>query len=164
MGASVNGNNATVVGNKSFANGDNSTVIGLGAHSNGKSGTSLGQGARVNAEGGTATGQEESVDGNNGTSNGHGAAATGVNSVALGAKSKAEHDNEVNIGIWKLKDDYTAYEQVGTRSLGGLAEGVNADDAVNKGQLDTAKAAAICHSDENLAAAKGYTNTEIGKV
>ncbi|EDX6464894.1 hypothetical protein CBH50_003592, partial [Salmonella enterica subsp. diarizonae serovar 60:r:e,n,x,z15] len=70
------------------------------------------------------------------TATGYNAQATKVNSVALGADSRASNDNEVNIGIWKHQGSY--YMQTGTRTLSGLAEATNADEAVNKGQLDKA--------------------------
>ncbi|HGB5201301.1 TPA: YadA-like family protein [Salmonella enterica subsp. diarizonae serovar 61:r:-] len=90
------------------------------------------------------------------------AQASGVNSVALGESSKAKNDNEVNIGIWS--DD----EQTGTRTLSGLADGKNSDEAVNKGQLDseTGKLDTRAQGYANTAEsnANKYTDEQISKV
>ncbi|EIB9351282.1 YadA-like family protein [Salmonella enterica] len=82
---------------------------------------------------------------------GDSAKAEGKNSVALGAYSQAKNANEVNIGIW------SGETQTDTRTLSGLKDGVNPDEAVNKGQLDTAKASAISEANK-------YTDDEIGKL
>ncbi|EGC1083230.1 hypothetical protein H8467_005456, partial [Salmonella enterica] len=77
--------------------------------------------------------------------------ATGANSVALGANSVAEKDNDVSIG-GKILNKVTGLWDDFTRTLSGVTDGTDAHDAVNKGQLDTAKTDAID-------AAKGYTDT-----
>ncbi|MDJ3783291.1 YadA-like family protein [Salmonella enterica] len=83
------------------------------------------------------------------TATGAGAQATGENSVALGAKSNASHKNEVNIGIWDSSG--STLVQTETRTLSGLSDGVNDDEAVNLKQLKDAASTA----DKN---AKGYAD------
>ncbi|EBV2375274.1 hypothetical protein DN342_26360, partial [Salmonella enterica subsp. enterica serovar Enteritidis] len=62
--------------------------------------------------------------------------------MALGSDAIATRDNDVSIGgkilnkVNGLFDDFT-------RTLSGLTDGTDAHDAVNKGQLDTAKTDAI---------------------
>ncbi|MBA3155962.1 hypothetical protein CB021_013265, partial [Salmonella enterica] len=124
----------------------------------------------------TANGYRAGASGDYSTANGVGSVASGTSSVALGTASRATHANEVNIGIWSVQPNLS-YKQTDTRTLSGLADGVNADEAVNKKQLDdainnlpvgvteqqaqqmadTAKAEAITAANQNTAA-------EIGKL
>ncbi|EGT3611510.1 hypothetical protein FAP59_18155 [Morganella morganii] len=113
------------------------------------------------------------------------AKALGENSVALGAKSRADNANEMNIGVWTfIRTEETAeepdnpqfrsgpfvqgeYVQTGTRLLSGLSDGVKADDAVNKGQLDALDTRARSYAgkaqEAAVSEANKYTDTEIGK-
>ncbi|ECI0841042.1 hypothetical protein AU892_28665, partial [Salmonella enterica subsp. diarizonae] len=110
----------------------------------------LNQGSST-ADGAFSIGKDAQATGDKSTATGSNSTATGANSVALGANSVAEKDNDVSIGgkIWNAVtsswDDFT-------RTLSGLTDGTDSHDAVNKGQLDTAKTDAID-------AAKGYTDT-----
>ncbi|EBU4035578.1 hypothetical protein CVW51_23955, partial [Salmonella enterica] len=75
--------------------------------------------------------------------------ASGENSVALGANAVAKKDNEVNIGIWS--DDKS--KQTGLRTLSGLSDGINPDDAVNMSQFNSA-----------ITAANNATNSGLSKL
>ncbi|EBA4459207.1 hypothetical protein AXF46_23460, partial [Salmonella enterica] len=98
---------------------------------------------------GFAIGKNAHAIGNASTATGMFATAAGNNSVALGANSIADQDNQVSIGQKITTIDGVKYI---TRTLSNLTDGTDAHDAVNKGQLDTAKTDAID-------AAKGYTDT-----
>ncbi|EJS5480574.1 hypothetical protein NWX27_004916, partial [Salmonella enterica] len=86
-------------------------------------------------DGSIATGASANATGDGSTATGNMSIASGRNSVALGANAVARKDNEVNIGIWKIGAGVTAGIQTGTRTLSGLSDGINPDEAVNKGQL-----------------------------
>ncbi|HGA9038379.1 TPA: YadA-like family protein, partial [Salmonella enterica subsp. enterica serovar Java] len=158
MDAQAAGTNSAAIGAGANASGYQSTAIGMNAQAAGTNSTATGNSARAIGHDSTATGVNAYAKGLYSTATGEGTQATGAYSVALGAGSRAKNDNEVNIGIWQ------GVQQIKTRTLSGLADGKNSDEAVNKGQLDSAKAAAISHSDDNLATAKEYTKTEIGNV
>ncbi|ELW5472079.1 YadA-like family protein [Salmonella enterica] len=153
-GAEANGNYSVATGSDAQANGRYSVAIGDGAQSDGTDSVAIGDGAQSDAK---AT---------DSTAIGSFAHTTGTNSLALGAYSVASHDNEVNIGIWH------GGIQTG-RTLSGLADGVNPDEAVNKGQLDKAIAGVsggVSKSDAQQMAndakteANKHTDTEIGSL
>ncbi|MGU6849194.1 hypothetical protein ACV2FH_24770, partial [Salmonella enterica subsp. enterica serovar Sandiego] len=114
-------------------------------------GTATGVGAK--ATGGVATGNFAQATGSNSVATGIFAQATGKNSVALGANSVADKDNQVSIGQ-KITDATTGAVSYITRTLSNLTDGTDAHDAVNKGQLDTAKSDAI-------STANKYTDSSI---
>ncbi|WP_080077202.1 YadA-like family protein, partial [Salmonella enterica] len=113
-------------------------------------------GAQATGNGSTATGQSAQATGNGSTATGQSAQAKGKNSVALGANSVADKDNQVSIGQ-KITDATTGAVSYITRTLSNLTDGTDAHDAVNKGQLDTAKASAISEANK-------HTDDEIGKL
>ncbi|ELD3571141.1 hypothetical protein QJQ66_005395, partial [Salmonella enterica] len=96
-------------------------------------------------------GKDAQATGEASTATGTGSKATGANSVALGANSVADKDNDVSIG-GKILNKVTGLWDDFTRTLSGVTDGTDSHDAVNKGQLDTAKTAAVTE-------AKGYTDT-----
>ncbi|HFW4266775.1 TPA: YadA-like family protein [Salmonella enterica subsp. diarizonae serovar 61:r:-] len=161
-GAQASGFASSVFGQGAQASGDFSTATGQGAQASGGFSTATGQEAKASGDFSTATGQGAKASGEGSTAIGVFAQASGVNSVALGESSKAKNDNEVNIGIWS--DD----EQTGTRTLSGLADGKNSDEAVNKGQLDseTGKLDTRAQGYANTAEsnANKYTDEQISKV
>jgi autotransporter adhesin len=75
----------------------------------------------------TAAGAGSTASGNNSTAVGAGSTASGDNSVAIGAGSVASSNNSVSVGS-------TGHE----RTVTNVANGVNATDAVNVGQLGDA--------------------------
>lgn len=100
-----------------------------------------------------AIGQDATATGEISTATGQNAQAKGKNSVALGANSVADKDNQVSIGQ-KITDATTGAVSYITRTLSNLTDGTDAHDAVNKGQLDTAKSDAI-------STANKYTDSSI---
>ncbi|GAB7539798.1 YadA-like family protein [Burkholderia sp. 3C] len=98
-------------------NGNGNVAVGSGSRvSDGvNDGTAMGSGTQVKSSGGTAIGEGAKV--------GSGA----ENSVALGKGSVANEANTVSVGA--------AGEE---RRIVNIADGVNATDAVNKGQMDRA--------------------------
>ncbi|EJW2053100.1 hypothetical protein NSR63_004239, partial [Salmonella enterica] len=111
------------IGDSAQATGDNSIATGVSAH--------------AEQTGSVATGAYAYATGVDSTATGNQSIAKGKNSVALGANAVAKNDNEVNIGIWTTNQGGAFSTQTGTRTLSGLSDGVNPDEAVNKGQLDT---------------------------
>ncbi|HGB5896850.1 TPA: YadA-like family protein, partial [Salmonella enterica subsp. enterica serovar Kottbus] len=158
VSSKASGIESTAIGKSAQASQHRSTATGSFSKASGYASTVTGASAWAASPLSTANGYASEANKNSSTALGARSLASGENSVALGANSKAQNDNEVNIGIW------SGDTQTGTRTISGLAAGSNDDDAVNKGQLDSAKAAAISHSDDNLAEAKEYTKTEIGNV
>ncbi|EBV0540679.1 hypothetical protein DNL98_26150, partial [Salmonella enterica subsp. enterica serovar Glostrup] len=120
----------------------NAFAIGQDATATGEISTATGQNAQATGNGSTATGQNAQATGNGSTATGQSAQAKGKNSVALGANSVADKDNQVSIGQ-KITDATTGAVSYITRTLSNLTDGTDAHDAVNKGQLDTAKSDAI---------------------
>ncbi|EAX7075672.1 hypothetical protein TK81_26465, partial [Salmonella enterica subsp. enterica] len=118
-----------------------------------KNAFAIGQDATATGPGSTATGQNAQATGNGSTATGQSAQAKGKNSVALGANSVADKDNQVSIGQ-KITDATTGAVSYITRTLSNLTDGTDAHDAVNKGQLDTAKSDAI-------STANKYTDSSI---
>ncbi|EBV1279015.1 hypothetical protein DNW23_16020 [Salmonella enterica subsp. enterica serovar Sandiego] len=100
-----------------------------------------------------AIGQDATANGEISTAAGQNAQAKGKNSVALGANSVADKDNQVSIGQ-KITDATTGAVSYITRTFSNLTDGTDAHDAVNKGQLDTAKSDAISTANQ-------YTDSSI---
>ncbi|EGI6071108.1 hypothetical protein AA143_003860 [Salmonella enterica subsp. enterica serovar Denver] len=131
----------------------NAFAIGQDATATGEISTATGQNAQATGNGSTATGQAAIATGPGSTATGQNAQAKGKNSVALGANSVADKDNQVSIGQ-KITDATTGAVSYITRTLSNLTDGTDAHDAVNKGQLDTAKSDAI-------STANKYTDSSI---
>ncbi|EDW1733164.1 hypothetical protein S726_005394, partial [Salmonella enterica subsp. enterica] len=156
--ARATGPGSTATGTNALASGMNSTATGISAYATADNSTATGPGTRAEGNSSTATGAMAYATGVDSTATGHLSFARGKNSVALGANAVAKKDNEVNIGIWAvIGSGGAANTQTGTRTLSGLSDGVNSDEAVNKGQLDTAKASAISEANK-------YTGDEIGNL
>ncbi|MGU7133008.1 hypothetical protein ACV2HT_25705, partial [Salmonella enterica subsp. enterica serovar Glostrup] len=151
--AQATGNGSTATGQSAIATGPGSTATGQNAQATGNGSTATGQSAIATGPGSTATGQNAQATGNGSTATGQSAQAKGKNSVALGANSVADKDNQVSIGQ-KITDATTGAVSYITRTLSNLTDGTDAHDAVNKGQLDTAKSDAI-------STANKYTDSSI---
>ncbi|EJR8032902.1 hypothetical protein N1B16_003737, partial [Salmonella enterica subsp. enterica serovar Newport] len=162
-GANAGGVRSTAYGDNANAWGNDSISIGTGSTSGhlsvavGKDSSAQDWGVAIgeeaNAGGGlsVAIGQGAKSPGIGSTAIGTGSLATGTNSVALGPNSQAKNANEVNIGIW------SGDTQAGTRTLSGLSDGVNPDEAVNKRQLNDVDIKAKGYASGALTDAKKYT-------
>ncbi|EHW0843594.1 hypothetical protein K0L02_004399, partial [Salmonella enterica] len=131
-GASDSGVRSTAYGDNANAWGSDSVAIGTNSSTGGHSSIAIGSESSVNNHG-VAIGFKAKAMADRSIATGDNSNASGYNSVALGANAVAKKDNEVNIGIWS--DDKS--KQTGLRTLSGLSDGINPDEAVNKGQLDT---------------------------
>ncbi|WP_436967878.1 YadA-like family protein [Burkholderia multivorans] len=111
--------------------GTGNTAAGSGAKIGGSAnnGTVIGSGSNVSKDNGTAIGSGASSTGEGATAIGSGATASGNQSVAIGAGSVASDPNTVSFG--NGTDE-------GNRRIVNIADGVNANDAASKGQLDRA--------------------------
>ncbi|ECP3629196.1 hypothetical protein FZH43_23500, partial [Salmonella enterica] len=155
IGVKANASTAsTATGDNASASGMNSTATGMSANATGNGSVATGVGVHATGNGSIATGANAYATGDGSIATGNMSIATGINSVALGANAVARKDNEVNIGIWKTFPGGYSPTPTGTRTLSGLSDGINPDEAVNKGQLDTAKSDAI-------STANKYTDSSI---
>ncbi|EKT1766675.1 hypothetical protein QDX92_004338, partial [Salmonella enterica] len=130
-------NNGFSIGDNAQATSTGSTATGNNAIASGMNSTATGISANAKGDNSIATGAYAYATGVDSTATGNQSIARGKNSVALGANAVAKNDNEVNIGIWTTGPGGVYNTQTGTRTLSGLSDGVNPDEAVNKGQLDT---------------------------
>ncbi|EFT9169720.1 hypothetical protein HVA09_003911, partial [Salmonella enterica] len=138
IGVKANASTAsTATGDNASASGMNSTATGMSANATGNGSVATGVGVHATGNGSIATGANAYATGDGSIATGNMSIATGINSVALGANAVARKDNEVNIGIWKTFPGGYFPTPTGTRTLSGLSDGINPDEAVNKGQLDT---------------------------
>ncbi|EJE9657806.1 hypothetical protein M5796_004224, partial [Salmonella enterica] len=135
--AQATGLGSTATGSNTVAAGINSIATGIAANAKGDNSIATGVSAHAEQTGSVATGAYAYATGVDSTATGNQSIAKGKNSVALGANAVAKNDNEVNIGIWTTNQGGAFSTQTGTRTLSGLSDGVNPDEAVNKGQLDT---------------------------
>ncbi|EID3015428.1 hypothetical protein LB105_005437, partial [Salmonella enterica] len=154
--ARATGEFSAATGNGAKASGDYSTATGVGAQATVEDSTAIGMSAQATGDSSSAIGSYSQATGWNSTATGSSSQASGANSVALGAESVADQDNQVSIGQ-KITDAVTGAVSYITRTLSNVTDGTDIHDAVNKGQLDTAKADAID-------AANANTATEIGKL
>ncbi|WP_179949008.1 YadA family autotransporter adhesin, partial [Burkholderia sp. MSMB2157WGS] len=120
--SSAAANAGTGTGNTAAGSG---STIGSGANN----GTVIGSGSNVSKDNGTAIGSGASSTGEGATAIGSGANASGNQSVAIGQGSVANEANTVSFG--NGTDD-------GNRRIVNIADGINANDATTKGQLDRA--------------------------
>ncbi|GAB3349466.1 ESPR-type extended signal peptide-containing protein [Lysobacter tyrosinilyticus] len=126
------GVNSLALGAGATAQVNGATAVGAGSQANGMTSTALGQFAYANSDNAVAIGARAIVWGNN--------------SVAIGADSYADRDNTVSVGnSWGT-----------TRQITNVAAGTEANDAVNKDQLDAVAAVA--------ANAIGYDDAVKGRV
>ncbi|WP_239483380.1 YadA-like family protein [Burkholderia sp. MS455] len=121
-GGSSAANPGTGTGNVAAGSGSS---IGTGVND----GTAIGSGSTVAAGGGTAIGGGSAAKGENATAIGQGSNATGSGSVAIGSGSVANEANTVSFGNGT---------DTGNRRIVNIADGVGANDAATKGQLDRA--------------------------
>ncbi|EIN0208040.1 hypothetical protein LOA34_002646, partial [Salmonella enterica] len=135
-GASDSGVRSTAYGDNANAWGSDSVAIGTNSSTGGHSSIAIGSESSVNNHG-VAIGFKAKAMADRSIATGDNSNASGYNSVALGANAVARKDNEVNIGIWKTFPGVYSPTPTGTRTLSGLSDGINPDEAVNKGQLDT---------------------------
>ncbi|EDC2100610.1 hypothetical protein GAA85_23210, partial [Salmonella enterica] len=147
-GASDSGVRSTAYGANANAWGRDSVAIGTNSSTGGYSSIAIGSESSVNNHG-VAIGFKAQVMAEGSIATGDNSNASGHNSVALGANAVANKDNEVNIGIWS--DDKS--KQTGLRTLSGLSDGVNPDDAVNMSQFNSA-----------ITAANNTTSSELSKL
>ncbi|OBX08388.1 YadA-like family protein [Gallibacterium genomosp. 3] len=131
--AKATGAESTAIGNGAKAENGSTVAIGNGAESKGSWGVALGSKSKVNADWSVSLGGNSSVNSSWSTALGYMASVdeNGGMSVALGAQSKVKSGdgNVVSVGNDNLK-----------RKIINVANGVNANDAVNKSQLDAVEA------------------------
>jgi autotransporter adhesin len=101
--------------------------MGLDSIAQGEDSTAVGAGAVADTDGSVASGAFSHAAGANSTAIGGAAKANADNSVALGHGSVADQANTVSVG-----------SAGNERRVTNVAAGINATDAVNKGQLDAA--------------------------
>ncbi|BFQ92490.1 YadA-like family protein [Gallibacterium anatis] len=125
--AVASGNHSVAYGAYSSASGHESVAVGKEATSSGASAVAIGRSSTSSGVWSTAVGPGSQATKNWSTAIGGQAQANGDMSVALGAQSKVNSDdgNVVSVGNDNLK-----------RKIINVANGVNANDAVNKSQLE----------------------------
>ncbi|EDS7006690.1 hypothetical protein A3R75_003020 [Salmonella enterica subsp. diarizonae] len=105
-------------------------------------------GVNVAGNDNTAIGKSSQIYGDSGTSIGNYAQVNNTNSVALGAYSATDRDNDVNIG---------GKNNAG-RTLSGLSDGTQDNDAVNLKQLNKVDRNAQGYASVAIEVAKSYTD------
>ena len=118
------GGGVTNTVNNTYQTSTNNTTV---ASATGNNSTAAGAGSTASGNNSTAAGSGSTASGNNSTAVGSGSSATGDNSVAIGAGSVASTSNAVSVG-----------SPGNERTITNVANGVNATDAVNVGQLGEA--------------------------
>ena len=131
VNAVASGNHSVAYGAYSSASGHESVAVGKSTTSSGASAVAIGNSSTSSGMWSTAVGPGSQATKNWSTAIGGQAQANGDMSVALGAQSKVNSGdgNVVSVGNDNLK-----------RKIINVANGVNANDAVNKSQLDTVEA------------------------
>ena len=126
------------IGGEAVASGAGSQAFGWRANATGAQSAAVGNQTQATGTASTALGNLANASGANSTALGNGALASGTNSTAIGqGASTAGFANSVAIGTGTVN---TAANQVnvGGRTIGGVAAGVLANDAVNMAQLNAA--------------------------
>lgn len=146
--STAGGANAIASGENSTANGANSTASGNGSSAFGESAaaaddgsTALGANAVASGVGSVATGAGSVASGANSSAYGTGSNAAGAGSVAIGQGATASGSNSVALGTGSVasEDNTVSVGSAGSeRRITNVAAGVNATDAVNVGQLNSA--------------------------
>ena len=138
--SSASGHESVAVGKKTAASGASAVAIGRDSTSSGVWSTAVGPGSQATKNWSTAIGGQ--------------AQANGDMSVALGAQSKVNSDdgNVVSVGNDNLK-----------RKIINVANGVNANDAVNKSQLDAVEAKVNKKVDAGTVGAAGNASLAVGE-
>ena len=136
--AQATGFHSTAIGGEAVASGAGSQAFGWKANAAGVQSVAVGNQAQATGLNSTSLGNGANASGDNSTAIGRGAVASGANSTAIGqGASTAGFANSVAIGAGTVN---TAANQVnvGGRTIGGVAAGVLATDAVNVAQLNAA--------------------------
>ncbi|MCC8364347.1 hypothetical protein LK996_14830 [Lysobacter sp. A6] len=136
------GINSTALGAGASAYADGATSVGAGSQAGGLTSASLGHSAYANADNALALGARAMV--------------WAANAVAIGADSYADRENTVSVGnSWGM-----------TRQIVNVADGTEANDAVNKQQLDVVDAH-VTEVDKRVTNVEGRVDTletQIGDV
>ncbi|MEB5484342.1 YadA-like family protein [Burkholderia pseudomallei] len=139
--AIASGENSTANGANSTASGNGSSAFGESAAAAGDGSTALGSNAVASGVGSVATGAGSVASGANSSAYGTGSNATGAGSVAIGQGATASGSNSVALGTGSVasEDNTVSVGSAGSeRRITNVAAGVNATDAVNVGQLNSA--------------------------
>src|SRR3546814_1516718 len=117
-----------------------STALGAGSIANKDYSIAVGGFALADGEGAIATGARAGASGEGAVALGYGAYAAGDGSLALGSSSVAGSVDTVSFGHAASDLDFTgtAYGRDLNRRLIHVADGIDATDEVNKGQLEPA--------------------------
>ncbi|MEH8109127.1 YadA-like family protein [Gallibacterium anatis] len=146
--ANASKNNAIAIGKSSSASKINSIAIGDSSKTTGSWGVALGPNSKTNTDWSVSLGGNSEVNSSWSTALGYMASvdANGGRSVALGSlsKVKAGDGDVVSVGNDNLK-----------RKIINVANGVNANDAVNKRQLDAVEAKINNKVDKGTVGPKG---------
>jgi autotransporter adhesin len=154
-GVAVVDHDGVAIGDKAKSTGFHSTAIGGEATASGAGSQAFGWKANATGTQSVAVGNQAQATATNTTALGNGANASGVNSTAIGQGSNtAGFANSVALGTGTVN---TAANQVnvGGRTIGGVAAGVLATDAVNMAQLN----AAVGGINSGIAALQGDIGT-----
>jgi autotransporter adhesin len=136
--AKATGFHSTAIGGEAVASGAGSQAFGWKAVASGTQSAAVGNQAQATNTATTALGNLAQATGLNSTALGNGSLATGDNTTAIGkGANTAGFANSVALGAGST---VTAANQVnvGGRTIGGVAAGVLATDAVNVAQLNAA--------------------------
>lgn len=139
--AIASGENSTANGANSTASGNGSSAFGESAAAAGDGSTALGANAVASGVGSVATGAGSVASGANSSAYGTGSNAAGAGSVAIGQGATASGSNSVALGTGSVasEDNTVSVGSAGSeRRITNVAAGVNATDAVNVGQLNSA--------------------------
>lgn len=134
---------STAIGAYSDASGEGTFAGGYGAEATGYRSTSLGFGAVTTGSQSISIGAMSSATDFYSIAFGTGAHAFGYNSMALGSTARVESTgtNSVSLGGYSSTSEADVIS-IGNsnykRRITNVADGINANDAVNKSQLDTA--------------------------
>lgn len=146
--AKASNTNTIAIGKSSSASNINSIAIGDSSKTTGSWGVALGPNSKTNTDWSVSLGGNSEVNSSWSTALGYMASVdkNGGMSVALGAQSKVKSGdgNVVSVGNDNLK-----------RKIINVANGVNANDAVNKSQLDVVEAKINNKVDKGTVGPKG---------
>ncbi|WIM82423.1 YadA-like family protein [Gallibacterium anatis] len=151
--SSASGYESVAVGKNTTSSGDSAVAIGRISTSSGHSAVAIGRSSTSSGVWSTAVGPGSKATKNLSTAIGGQAQANGDMSVALGAQSKVKSGdgNVVSVGNDNLK-----------RKIINVANGVNANDAVNKSQLDAVETKVNKKVDAGTVGAPGNASLAVG--
>lgn len=150
----ANFNNSIAIGSTAFVGSANSTAIGSAVGATGQGAVATGNASSANGQGAVAIGNNVAAAGVGSVALGNNSIATSTGAIAIGNAANANGNVGLAIGTGASNGGYsfsvalgagsvnTAASQVhvGGRTIGGVANGVVASDAVNLGQLTAATA------------------------